>query len=267
MLRPSTSACGACGVNYVAGISTTMPAHPGEAATVTEPHSGSGRPPPVKYRTSRTRSSSWPWPLDAGRRSRCNGVRPPSPASAAAPSDVPTVRGLADPLCRTRGRPGRRRPGIIRVLAPGPVTRPGEPVRFWPSDLPADTPLTTQACLVKLHGRTEHDYRGMKEALGPAHFEGSSWSGRHHHATLVSVAHAFGALQRPAGAPKARRRPEPPPQCPRATDRPRDMDRGLPHLPTATYPHPHQPEQPLVSTTFVINPTTGEKGAGTVAFG
>ncbi|WP_228040086.1 transposase [Streptomyces chromofuscus] len=77
-----------------------------------------------------------------------------------------------------------------------------EPVQFWLSDLPADTPLTTLVRLAKLRRRIEHDYREMKQALGLAHFEGRTWNGWHHHVTLVSVAHAFCTLQRLARAPK-----------------------------------------------------------------
>lgn len=56
--------------------------------------------------------------------------------------------------------------------------------------------------LAKLRRRIEYDYREMKQALGPAHFEGRTWNGRHHHATLVSAAHAFCTLQRIARSPK-----------------------------------------------------------------
>jgi SRSO17 transposase len=40
----------------------------------------------------------------------------------------------------------------------------------------------------------EQDYQQMKEELGLDHFEGRSWTGWHHHVTLVMLAHAF--LQR-----------------------------------------------------------------------
>lgn len=76
------------------------------------------------------------------------------------------------------------------------------PVRFWFSNLPEGTPLTTLVRLAKLRWRIEHDYREMKQALGLAHFEGRTWRGWHHHVTLVSAAHAFCTLQRLARAPK-----------------------------------------------------------------
>ena len=87
------------------------------------------------------------------------------------------------------------------LLAEWPTDQ-SEPVQFWLSDLPTDTPLTTLVRLAKLSWRIEHDYREMKQALGLAHFEGRTWGGRHHHVTLVSVAHAFCTLQRPTHAPK-----------------------------------------------------------------
>ncbi len=68
--------------------------------------------------------------------------------------------------------------------------------------LPADIPLTTLVRMAKLRWRVEHDYREMKQALGLAHFEGRTFTGWHHHVTLVSLARAFRALRRLATAPK-----------------------------------------------------------------
>jgi SRSO17 transposase len=68
------------------------------------------------------------------------------------------------------------------------------------SNLPTETPIERLVELAKLRWRIEHDYRELKDALGPDHFEGRSWPGWHHHVTLVSVAHAFltkERLQRP----------------------------------------------------------------------
>ncbi|MET3721612.1 SRSO17 transposase [Arthrobacter sp. UYEF21] len=36
-----------------------------------------------------------------------------------------------------------------------------------------------------------HDYRELKTGLGLDHFEGRTWLGWHHHATLVTAAHLF----------------------------------------------------------------------------
>jgi SRSO17 transposase len=71
-----------------------------------------------------------------------------------------------------------------------------EPVKYWLSNLPADTPLTRLVALAKLRWRVEHDYRELKDALGLDHFEGRSFRGWHHHVTLASLAHGFLTLER-----------------------------------------------------------------------
>ena len=71
-----------------------------------------------------------------------------------------------------------------------------EPVKYWLSNLPGDTPLQQLVRLAKLRWRIEHDYRELKDALGLDHFEGRSYRGWNHHVTLVSVAHAFLTLER-----------------------------------------------------------------------
>jgi SRSO17 transposase len=81
------------------------------------------------------------------------------------------------------------------LLAEWPAGQP-EPVKYWLANLPGDTPLQELVRLAKLRWRIEHDYRELKDALGLDHFEGRSFSGWHHHVTLVSAAHAFVTLQR-----------------------------------------------------------------------
>jgi len=193
------------GLNYVVGISTTPSAHPAAAHRVTPPCGGIGRPPAARY---------------------------PEPARSVKALVIEAGRGAAKPVswCEDsrpgNGRTGHRRRysrfvalrvrpagGEIREAAEGvelpeswllaewPAGAP-EPVRFWLSDLPADTPLTTLVRLAKLRRRAEHDYRELKQALGLAHFEGRSFKGWHHHVTLVSLAHAFRTLRRLATAPR-----------------------------------------------------------------
>ncbi|MCX5401158.1 IS701 family transposase [Streptomyces sp. NBC_00102] len=193
------------GLNYVVGISTTMSAHPGHAAPVTEPYSGNGRPPVAKYPDKP--QSVKQLTMAVGRRAAKpvqwrEGSRPGSGRSG--------FKRMYSRFVALRIRPAGREvrqaadgPELPEcwVLAEWPAGRE-EPVQFWLSDLPADTPLTTLVRLAKLRWRIEHDYREMKQALGLAHFEGRTWSGWHHHVTLVSVAHAFCTLQRLARAPK-----------------------------------------------------------------
>ncbi len=45
--------------------------------------------------------------------------------------------------------------------------------------------------VAKCRWKIEQDYQQLKEELGLDHYEGRSWSGWHHHVTLVMMAHAF----------------------------------------------------------------------------
>jgi len=71
-----------------------------------------------------------------------------------------------------------------------------EPVKYWLSNLPAETSLERLVTLAMLRWRIEHDYRELKDGLGLDHFEGRSFRGWHHHVTLVSLAHGFLTLER-----------------------------------------------------------------------
>ncbi|MCX4722421.1 IS701 family transposase [Streptomyces sp. NBC_00963] len=193
------------GLNYVVGISTTLTAHPGQAVPVAVPYSGTGRPPVVKYLDKP--QSVKQLAMEAGRKAAKpvqwrEGSRPGTSRSG--------FKRMYSRFVALRIRPAGREirqavqgPQLPEcwLLAEWPANEP-EPVQFWLSDLPTDTPLTTLVRLAKLRWRIEHDYREMKQALGLTHFEGRTFNGWHHHVTLVSVAHAFCTLQRLARAPK-----------------------------------------------------------------
>ena len=193
------------GLDYVVGISTTTTAQPEEARPHIPPYGGRGPRPQLVY---------------------------PEPAQAVKKLVIEAGKRAAKPVqWREGSRPGSGRSGLKRMysrfvalrirpagreirkntdgselpvrwlLAEWPATEP-EPVQFWLSNLPADTPLATLVRTAKLRWRIEHDYREMKQVLGLAHFEGRTWRGWHHHVTLVSAAHAFCTLQRITRPPK-----------------------------------------------------------------
>jgi SRSO17 transposase len=58
-----------------------------------------------------------------------------------------------------------------------------ERTKYWLSTLPEDTP-DVLVDTAKLRWRIERDNEELKSDLGLAHFEGRSWRGFHHHATL-----------------------------------------------------------------------------------
>ena len=169
---------------YVVQVKGTTSAQPGDAAPVTPVYQGRGRPRAARY------------------------PDPPSNlrdlALAAGPDSARAVcwrEGDSGPLnshfiC-LRIRPAndaqRDADGVLPerwLLAEWPPGKP-EPVKYWLSNLPADTPLKRLVELAKLRWRVEHDYRELKQCLGLDHYEGRSYRGLQHHLTCVTVAHAF----------------------------------------------------------------------------
>jgi SRSO17 transposase len=71
-----------------------------------------------------------------------------------------------------------------------------EPAKYWLSTLPIGASLKDLVRGAKLRWRVERDYQEMKQELGLDHFEGRTWRGFHHHATLCAMAHGFLALRR-----------------------------------------------------------------------
>ncbi|UQA91359.1 IS701 family transposase [Streptomyces halobius] len=193
------------GLHYVVGISTTVTAQPGDATPHTPPYNGTGRPPVAKYPEAARKVKQLV--IDAGR----VAARPVQWREGSRPGTGRSgLKRMYSRFTALRIRPAGRE---IRRTTQGPElpvcwllaewpAKEAEPVQFWLSNLPADTPLTTLVRLAKIRWRIEHDYREMKQALGLAHFEGRTWNGWHHHVTLVSAAHAFCTLQRLARAPK-----------------------------------------------------------------
>jgi len=76
-----------------------------------------------------------------------------------------------------------------------------EPAKYWLANLPATTALKQLVRLAKLRWRIEHDFRELKQELGLNHFEGRSWRGFHHHATLCIAAYGFLVAERCAFSP------------------------------------------------------------------
>lgn len=92
---------------------------------------------------------------------------------------------------RTKGRPPSNELWLISEWRPGNNER-----KFYFSDLPETTSRKELVRLVKLRWRVERDYQELKGEVGLDHFEGRTWRGFHHHATLCAAAHGFLAIQR-----------------------------------------------------------------------
>jgi SRSO17 transposase len=135
-----------------------------------------------------------------------------------------SLRALAERLprrawktvpCRTTptGDDVSSRFAFVRVVATNPVRNKHEPPRwewliiewppqaeapsdYWLSNLGEDEPHERLARLARLRWTIELDYRQLKGELGLDHYEGRSYVGFHHHAALVTCAHAFLTLER-----------------------------------------------------------------------
>lgn len=92
------------------------------------------------------------------------------------------------------------------LLIEWPATEP-EPSKYFLGTLPADTPIKELVRVAKLRWRIERDYQELKQELGLGHFEGRSWRGFHHHATLCIAAYGFLIAERLAGPKKTLRHP------------------------------------------------------------
>jgi SRSO17 transposase len=66
-----------------------------------------------------------------------------------------------------------------------------EPTRYWLSTLPSNVNFRELVDMAKLRWRIERDYQELKQELGLGHFEGRSWRGFHHHATMCIAAYGF----------------------------------------------------------------------------
>jgi len=87
-----------------------------------------------------------------------------------------------------------------------------EPAKYWFSTLPADIAFERLVELAKLRWRIERDYQDLKQEVGLDHFEGRSWRGFHHHASLSIAAYGFLISERetipPSGPGSSRRGPQ-----------------------------------------------------------
>lgn len=185
------------GLSYVVEVDPTATAHPADAAPVTGPYRGRGRPPRPAYpdkpgtlkdlavaagrgalrqvtwrRGTRTTTAN----PQAAMRSRFLAIRV-RPANR----DIPRAGDGSLPEC-----------WLIAEWPPGKE----EPVKYWLSNMDERTPLKTLVRLAKIRWRVEHDYRELKTGLGIDHFEGRSFTGWHRHVTLAVLAQAFCTLLR-----------------------------------------------------------------------
>jgi SRSO17 transposase len=175
------------GQPYAVGVlPTTAVWRPGEAALPPAPGSRRGRPP------TRLRRDQTHQPVS---------VKALAMALAAGDWQEITWRdgsntALTSRFARLRVRPAhddarRTEPAAEEWLLIEWPEGEAAPDHYWLCTLPADIAFERMVDLTKLRWRIERDYLELKQEVGLGHYEGRSWRGFHHHATLCIAAYGF----------------------------------------------------------------------------
>ena len=76
-----------------------------------------------------------------------------------------------------------------------------DPAKFWLCTLSQDIDFEPMIDITMMRWRIERDYQELKQEVGLGHFEGRSWRGFHHHATMCIAAYGFLVSERSAFPP------------------------------------------------------------------
>jgi SRSO17 transposase len=187
------------GFRYVAGIlSNTSVWAQGTAPLPPKPWSGRGRPPKLMRRDREHQPTSV--------KALALALEP------AAWTEITWREGTADRLtsrfARVRVRAAHRdywlgEPRPQEWLLIEWPEGEKEPTKYWLSTLPDDIDFERLIELAKLRWRIERDYQDLKQELGLGHYEGRSWRGFHHHASLCIAAYGFLVAERARISPSA----------------------------------------------------------------
>lgn len=180
----------ALGLTYVAGIMpNTSVWAPGTAPPPPRHRSGKGRPPKLISRDARHR-----WPsvkaLALGR---------PAKAWRSIIWREGTKNGLTSPYARVRvahryyqGTESRPEEGLLIEWPRGEF----EPTKYRLPTLPESIGFARLMEFAKLRWRIERKYEKLKPEIGSSNYEGRTWRGFHHHATLCVAAYGLLASER-----------------------------------------------------------------------
>ena len=211
---PFRTALTELGLQYVVGIETSttvwkpgqqpLPAperKPGRGATPKRlQRNRDHQPVPVKQLAAELPASAW---KDIGWRQGSEGTLRSRFAAV-------RVRPAHRDYKRTEPHPAEW------LLVEWPKGEPA-PTKYWLSTMPEKTALKSLVKIAKHRWIIERDYEELKQELGLGHYEGRSWRGFHHHASLCIAAYGFLVAERNRFSPSARTghlglpTPEPPP--------------------------------------------------------
>jgi SRSO17 transposase len=178
---------GALGLSYVVGVTGAVSLWPpGQMPLPPKPWSGKGKPPKLLRR-----DKDHP-PVSA----KALAMQLPSRRFRTLSWREGTNQALSGRFAAVRVRcahrdTGRAEPHPEQWLLIEWPKGDAEPSKYFLSNLPAGTAMKELVRIAKLRWRIERDYQELKQELGLGDFEGRSWRGFHHHATLCIAAYGF----------------------------------------------------------------------------
>jgi SRSO17 transposase len=188
------------GLQYVVGVQSSMTVwEPGMEPLPPEPWTGQGRPPKLLRRDREHQ------PVSA----KQLALQLPSTDFKQVTWRAGVQKKLQSRFAAVRVRPAHRdywkaEPHAEQWLLMEWPRGEAEPTKYWLSTLPANTSLKNLVKMAKHRWIIERDYEELKQELGLGHYEGRSWRGFHHHATLCMAAYGFLVAERSRFSPSAR---------------------------------------------------------------
>ena len=177
---------------YVVGITSSVVVWPpGIEPLPPKRYRGTGRPPVMPRRTARRQPIS------------VKTLAQQLPASAfqtiswrEGTNETLSSRFAAVRVRHAGGNAGRARLHPQQWLLIEWPAGDAEPLKYFLSNLPADTAINDLVATAHMRWRIERDYQDLKQELGLGHYEGRGWRGFHHHAALTIAAYGFLVAER-----------------------------------------------------------------------
>jgi SRSO17 transposase len=180
------------GLPYVVGITSAVVVWPpGIEPLPPKRYRGTGRPPVMPRRSARRQPVS------------VKALAQALPASAfqtiswrEGTNETLSSRFAAVRVRHAGGNAGRARLHAEQWLLIEWPAGDAEPLKYFLSNLPADTAINDLVAAAHMRWRIERDYQDLKQELGLGHYEGRGWRGFHHHAALTIAAYGFLVAER-----------------------------------------------------------------------
>ncbi len=180
------------GLPYVVGITSAVVIWPpGIEPLPPKRYRGTGRPPRMPRRTARRQPVSVKALAQALPDSAWQTVSWREGTKETLSSRFAAVR-----VRYAGGNAGRARLQPAQWLLIEWPAGHAEPLKYFLSNLPADTAINDLVTAAHMRWRIERDYQDLKQELGLGHYEGRGWRGFHHHAVLTIAAYGFLVAER-----------------------------------------------------------------------